>query len=252
MTVPLEIPENRKTAGAEAFYAECLRCLVQSGVPFLLAGTHAVVEYTGIYRATKDLDVFCKPGDYPRILGHFQQEGYEIAVEDQRWIAKVRKGDHFLDVIFNATTSIMPITDQWFEDARPGRPYGVEVKVVPPTELIWSKAFVQDRYRYDGADVAHLILKCHDSIDWRRLLSYMDQYWEVLLIHLLNFRFIYPSERECIPRWLLDELAARLREHADIPITDTKICRGRLFSRADYEIDIAEWGFADLVGGPRS
>ena len=98
----------------------------------------------------------------------------------------------------------------------------------------------------------HLILKCHDSIDWRRLLSYMDQYWEVLLIHLLNFRFIYPSERECIPRWLLDELAARLREHADIPITDTKICRGRLFSRADYEIDIAEWGFADLVGGPRS
>jgi hypothetical protein len=27
----------------------------------------------------------------------------------------------------------------------------------------------------------------------------MEQYWEVLLIHILNFRFIYPSERDKIP-----------------------------------------------------
>ena len=42
----------------------------------------------------------------------------------------------------------------------------------------------------------------------------MELYWEVMLIHLLNFRFIYPTERDCVPRWLFDELMERLRTQA--------------------------------------
>ena len=49
----------------------------------------------------------------------------------------------------------------------------------------------------------------HDRIDWRRLLSHMDPHWEVLLVHLLNYRWAYPSERQNLPRWLMDELIAR-------------------------------------------
>jgi len=59
------------SATAESFYAEAIRELVASGIPFLLAGTYAVCAYTEISRQTKDLDVFCKAGDYPRILAHF-------------------------------------------------------------------------------------------------------------------------------------------------------------------------------------
>jgi hypothetical protein len=70
----------------------------------------------------------------------------------------------------------------------------------------------------------------------------------VLLIHVLNFRFIYPSERDRVPRWLLDELLERARLHADLPISKTRVCRGRLFSPEDYRVDVMEWGFADLVG----
>src|SRR6266516_6811386 len=67
-------------------------------------------------------------------------------------------------------------------------------------------------HRYDGADIAHLILKQHAQIDWRRLLGYMDLHWEVLLVHLLNFRWAYPSERANVPRWLMDELIVRRGE----------------------------------------
>jgi hypothetical protein len=61
---------------AEAFYTTALQEFVGLGLPFLLAGTYAVSAYTGISRPTKDLDVFCRPGDFPRILGHFQKLGY--------------------------------------------------------------------------------------------------------------------------------------------------------------------------------
>jgi hypothetical protein len=95
-----------------------------------------------------------------------------------------------------------------------------------------------------------LILKQSEAVDWKRLLSYMEQYWEVLLVHILNFRFIYPTERERVPRWLYRELVRRMHEHEDLPIPQTKVCRGRIFSRTDYLVDITEWGFADLVGMP--
>ena len=233
---------------AEAFYAESLRRLTESGIPFLLAGTYAICAYTGITRPTKDLDIFCKAGDYPRILGLFRELGYDIEVEDERWIGKVRKGAHFFDVIFASSNGTMPVNDQWFADAREIEVFGSTVQIVSPTELIWSKVFIQLRHRYDGPDVAHVILKQHDQVDWKRLLFHMEQYWEVLLMHLLNFRFIYPSERDCVPRWLLDELLERLRSQLELPPPQMKVCRGRMFSRIDYLIDVQEWGFADVGG----
>lgn len=232
---------------AEAFYAESLRLLKESGVRFMLSGTYAVSAYTGITRPTKDLDVFCKAGDYPKILAYFQARGYAAEVEDERWIAKVYSGRHFFDVIFAMSNGTIAVTDDWFgEDTI--QVYGHEVTITPPTALLLSKVFIQDRYRFDGADISHVILKQADNIDWTRLLSAMEPYWEVLLAHLMNFRFAYPTERHLVPRWLMAELIARLQAQVDLPPAKVRVCRGRLFSPRDYVTDISEWGFADVVG----
>ncbi|MCG7348139.1 nucleotidyltransferase family protein [Sphingomonas sp. ACRSK] len=233
---------------SQGFYTDSLRLLGESGVPYLLSGTYALSCHTGIIRPTKDMDVFCKAGDAPRLLAWFKQHGYEIEVEDDRWIGKVWQGEHFFDVIYNLSSASIPVTEDWFRDTYEVEIYGSIVPVTPPTEFILSKLFIQDRYRYDGADVAHVILKKHDEIDWKRLLATMELQWEVLLIHLLNFRFIYPTERDCVPRWLFDELIERAKLQADLPPANVKVCRGRLLSPRDYLVDICDWGFADVVG----
>lgn len=235
-------------AGAEPFYAEALGVLAALGLPFLLAGTYALSAYTGIERPTKDLDIFCKPGDFPRILGHFQGLGYGVEIEDERWIGKIRRGEHFIDVIFACAAGTMPITDSWFTDAPPLEVFGVRVAVVPPTELVCAKSFIQLRHRFDGPDVMHLILRQHARIDWRRLLECMEQYWELLLAHLLTFRWIYPTERDHVPGWLLDELLERLRLQRALPPPQMKVCRGRMLSHSDYLPDVRLWGFADIGG----
>lgn len=233
---------------AIAFYEESLRLLKESGIPFLLSGTYAVTAYTGIRRPTKDLDVFCKPGDYPRILAFFQERGFRTDVEDERWIAKVWKdGDHFFDVIFAMSNGAIAVSDSWFGGDMI-EVYGHTVAITPPTALVLSKVFIQDRYRFDGADVNHVILKQAGAIDWRFLLAQMDLYWEVLLAHLLNFRFAYPTERDNIPAWLMTELIGRLEAQVHLPPPRVRVCRGRLFSPRDYIADIAEWGFGDVVG----
>jgi hypothetical protein len=248
MSQPYDAAAFEPPPDAEAFYAESLRLLTESQIPFLLSGTYAVTAYTGIVRPTKDLDVFCKAGDYPKILAYFQERGYRTDVEDERWIAKVWQDNRFFDVIFAMSNGTAPVTDAWFQDNATINVYGTEAKITPPTELLISKMFIQDRYRYDGADVAHVILRAHDHIDWQRLMTYMEPYWEVLLTHLLNFRFIYPTERDLIPRWVMDELSTRLHAQVGLPAARVKVCRGRLFSPRDYLMDISEWGFADVVG----
>ena len=230
------------------FYVESLRLLKESEIPFLLSGTYALSCFTGVVLATKDVDDFCKPSDAPKILSFFKSKGYEIEIEDERWIGKVWQGENFFDVIFNISSASIPITEDWFEQVYEAEVYGTTVRVTPPTQFILSKLFLQTRYRYDAADIVHTILVKHEEVDWKWLLSSMDLYWEVLLINVLNFRFVYPTERDLIPRWLYDELMERLRAQDEMPPASVKICRGRLISPTDYVIDVSEWGFADVVG----
>lgn len=244
----IHVTELRPPKDSEDFYSECLRLLAESGHPFLLSGTYALSCYTGILRPTKDVDVFAKPSDALKILSFFQERGMAVEMVDERWLARITQGPLFLDVIFNMPTSGTTVSDDWFRNAPKARIYDTLVHLVPPTEFIWSKIFVQDRYRYDGADVAHVILKKHEEIDWRRLLEHLELYWEVLLVALLNFRFIYPSERDHVPRWLMDELLGRLAAQQSMPPPSVKVCRGRIFSPRDYLIDVQEWGFSEAFG----
>ncbi len=238
----------RPPPAAEAFYSEVLQLMAKSEIPFLLSGTYALASYTGIDRPTKDVDVFAKAGDALKLLSYFKEHGFDVEIVDDRWLARVTRGELFVDIIYNMPTVTTHVTDEWFENAPEAEWFGAKVRLVPPTQFIWSKIFVQDHHRYDGADVAHMMLKCHDAIDWRRLLSHMELYWEVLLIAILNFRFIYPSERDVIPKWLMDELLERLRDQGDVKGPGKKVCRGRIFSPRDYAIDVDSWGFSEAVG----
>ena len=58
-----------------------------------------------------------------------------------------------------------PVDDAWFPRSEPVQLFGVNVRVAPAEELLWSKAFVMERERFDGADIQHIILACGDRLD---------------------------------------------------------------------------------------
>ena len=238
----------KPSPAAEAFYSEVLQQMAKSGIPFLLSGTYALSSYTGIDRPTKDVDVFAKAGDALKMLSYFKELGFDIEMVDERWLGRITRGSLFVDIVYNMPTVTTHVTDEWFDKAPKAELFGATVLLVPPTQFVWSKIFVQDHHRYDAADVAHMILKRHDEIDWQQLLSHMELYWEVLLMALLNFRFIYPSERDAVPKWLMDELLGRLADQEKVKPPGKRVCRGRIFSPRDYAVDVDQWGFSDAVG----
>lgn len=229
---------------ANAFYQKAIDLLNESGAEFLLGGGFAMSHYTGIYRDTKDLDVFCRPTDYPKILKHFQDKGYEVQLYDVRWLAKIFCGDYFIDVIWDTVNNICRVDDSWFEHAATGEFVERQVKFIPAEELVFCKIYVQNRERFDGADVNHIILRYGNKLDWKRLLHHMNPHWHILLSTIIMFQFCYPSDyRDIIPQWLFDELMERARAQYDIPAPWEKVCRGPIIDQTQYAIDIKEWDY---------
>lgn len=243
------MPDALIKAKAKPFYTELLEQLNSRGVPYLVAGTFAFSQYTGIIRQTKDLDLFCKAGDYPRILKFLADKGFKTEVTDERWLGKAKYNGYFADVIWGVVNGLWTVDDSWFEHAPIETILGVKTKLIPPEELIWTKIFRNDRNRSDIADVTHVILKKGKDFDWKRLILRMEQQWEVFLSTLLMYRFIYPAERDIIPKWLMEELMNRLKYQLTMPTPKEKVCRGQIFSSHDYEIDIKEWNYYNIVYG---
>ena len=227
------------------FYCRMLTALRDSDVPFLVGGAYALERYTGISRHTKDFDVFVRRSDYERVLAVLAGAGCATEGVFPHWLGKAYCGDDFIDVIFGAGNGITEVDDEWFAHAVDGEVLGIPVKLIPPEEMLWSKAFVMERERYDGADVAHLLRCSAAGLDWPRLLRRFDEHWRVLLAHLVLFGFVYPAERAQVPAWVMRELMARLEPELSAPAPDGKLCRGTLLSRAQYLVDVERWGYRD-------
>jgi hypothetical protein len=225
-----------------AFYRDVLATLSEAGVPFLLGGGYAMRHWTGICRDSKDLDLFVTPEDKPRVLEIMNARGYLTATPFPHWLAKIYCEDLYVDVIFNSGNGLTRVDDAWFENAVDGRLLGVQVKICPAEETLWSKAFVIERERCDAADVAHLIRARGDKLDWQRLVDRFGEHRRVLFAHLVLFGFIYPTEADKVPRRVMDQLYAALSNET-APQED--LCKGTLLSRQQFLVDLEKWGYRD-------
>ncbi|MEW5743947.1 MAG: hypothetical protein AB1805_00715 [Nitrospirota bacterium] len=238
---------NDPGPSAREVYYKALTMANKSKVPYLVGGAYALKSYTGISRDTKDLDLFARPGEVEALLKVFSSEGYETEITSEYWLGKIFFGNYFIDVIFNSGNGTSVVDDEWFAFAGDDEILGIPVRICPAEEIIVQKAFIKERERYDGADVAHLLRALAERLDWDRLLRRFEPHWQVLLVHLILFGFIYPSERHRIPRRILRELLDRQEHELSAPPDGQRICRGPFLSRTQYRIDIECWGYKDPV-----
>jgi hypothetical protein len=100
-----------------------------------------------------------------------------------------------IDLIFRAGNGLCDVEDSWFERAQDDELLGLHVKLCAPEEMIWMKAYIMERERFDGADIAHILQSFAEKLDWPHLVHRFGPDWRVLLSHLVLFGYIYPSER---------------------------------------------------------
>jgi len=207
-------------------------------------------RHIGRLRDPWDFDVFVMPEDARRVLQAAADAGYYTRLAHPHWVGKIYHRRRYVDVIFSSGNGVVRVDPAWFENSIASEVFGVPVRLCPIEEMIWSKSFVMEHERFDGADVLHLVRTAGTSLDWPRLIDRFGPFHRVLLAHLVLFGFVYPNDRDLVPEWVLHGLLARLDEPA--PALEP-VCYGTLLSRSAYVHDLAE-GFRDarLVHGAMS
>ena len=247
-------PENQPTGDSSEsreLSRSVLVALRDAKIPFLIGGGYAFIRYTGIERPMKDFDIFLHERDWSRAVEALGTAGIETTLTFPHWLGKARAGDVFVDIIYGSGNGVAPVDDAWFRHSVEDEVLGIPVRLVPREELLWTKSFVMERERFDGADVVHLIRVCARDLDWRRLLGRFGENWQVFLGHLVFFAFIYPGERALVPREIMTELLRRQERLLTADPPADRVCRGTLISRAQYLVDLEEWKYTDPREAPR-
>jgi hypothetical protein len=230
---------------ARNVYSLALQTLNQADVPYVVAGAFAIYEHTGIYRQTKDLDLFFEPHDVLRAAYALRDAGFEMRLEEEHWLAKAFRGKVWVDLIYGMGNGVAFIDSVWHDFARPGTLAEMPVRIAPAEELLWHRLFIYERHRHDMSDILHLVLSVGDTLDWERLLKRVGPHWPLLLAQLQVFSYVYPGFRSRVPRHIMETLLDRARDLAGKDDPDEAITNGPLISKFSFAIDTQEWGFVD-------
>ncbi|HLG50325.1 MAG TPA: hypothetical protein VKY56_01675 [Chloroflexota bacterium] len=220
-------------------YTGALRALNASNVPYVVGGAAAIGYHTGLWRSTKDLDLFLTPRHITAALVALAVAGYTIEIPALHWLAHARRGAFYIDLIFGFGGWRAAIDDRWYARGIPAIILGQPARVCSVEDLIWIKAYVAHRERFDGADILHLINARHRTIDWDYLVDRFGPCWPLLLFYVYLYRFVYPSDHADIPPRIIQSLLDRWHSLRDQPPADPRECRGPLLDRYSFLVDLA-------------
>ena len=226
-------------------YRRALEALNAAEVPYVVAGAYAIYEHTGIYRKTKDLDLFFEPRAVVPAARALRDAGFVTRLEDPHWLAKATVGEVFVDLIYGMGNGVAQIDDDWIRHSKPGILAATPVRIAPAEELMWHRLFIGERHRHDMSDVVHLILCLGDTLDWDRIMRRAEPHWQLLLAQLLTFHYVYPGYGSNVPAHVMDRLLELANASPQPETEDLDYTRGPLISRFSFMIDVREWGFVD-------
>jgi hypothetical protein len=244
-SVPPQFPPEQ-----EALFREVLLLLNEKQVPYAVSGAFALHAHTGIWRNTKDLDLFLTAEAAAKARGVLQEDGFSIEITDPVWLSKAKRNDFFVDLITGMSNGIITVDDSWIQGSARAKVSGVQTRVLAAEELIASKMFVLFRERYDGADIAHVIHGTRGRLDWDRLMHLAGEHWELLFYSMLLFKYAYPNKTDFIPKEIWRTMLERTRQAIEHPDPKAEF-RGSLLDERMFAIDVQEWGMKDMLGQSR-
>ena len=189
----------------------------QRGLNFAIGGGFARNAYTGLWRNTKDLDLFVLRRDRERFISLLQElslvDYYDRKPYDRSWIYRACCGDQIVDVIWEMANHRACVDEIWLESGPSICIDGENFQVIPPEETLWTKLYVLQRERCDWPDALNLIGAVGPELNWARLLDRVGEDAPLLAAALSVFSWVCPRRALELPAWIWPRLQiARPRE----------------------------------------
>ncbi len=145
---------------ADALHGAALPHLFMGGIASIVLGRTSW---------THDIDVFIASADEPKALEALQGTGFETEPLESTWLSKVRWKDVVVDLIRCATGPVF-LDEEMLARAVPATVWGTPVNVIPPEDLVVTKALAHSEdtshYWWDALAVVAGV-----ELDWDYLLD---------------------------------------------------------------------------------
>ena len=177
---------------------------------FALGGGVAVAAYIGLEREHKDVDLYVLPEQRAHwiallneleLADYYAQEPY-----DRAWIYRAHQTGTLVDVIWEMANHLVQVDEAWMTRGSVVEVEGLQLCLLPPEELIWTKLHVLQKDRCDWPDVLNLLYATHTQMDWEHLLTRLTDDAPLLTGALAVFAWLCPGATRQVPGWVWQRL----------------------------------------------
>jgi hypothetical protein len=197
-------------SGQWAVYKAVMQEADRRRIPFALGGAVALGTYSGRWRNTKDVDLYICPEHREAMVDAMGSVGlsdyFEKLPYDRNWIYRGYKDNTIVDAIWSMANYRTPVDDLWISCGPVIDCEGMQVRVLPAEELIWSKIYILQRERCDWSDILNVLHAVGPSLDWDHLIHRMGEDWRLLAGIISVFSWVDPVVAAELPASLWQKL----------------------------------------------
>lgn len=189
-----------------SIYLPVLEAAQREQVPFAIGGGIAMSYYSGMWRDTKDVDLYVTHADVATLRQILEDQGFEDyygrAPYDRRWIYRGFRGGYIVDLIWQLANYRAEVEPYWLRQAELVEMHGSQVGMLPAEELIFAKLYVMQRERCDWPDLLNILWARGRGLDWPRMMEMVGEDWALVGGLLSVFGWLCPAEARELPDWL--------------------------------------------------
>lgn len=192
------------------FYKEVIDAVKGTGCHFALGGAFAWACYTGLYRNTKDLDLYVMPEEKQSFIEALTSIGatdlFETESYDRGWIYRSTRDGYIVDIIWAMANYRRPLDKDYIEAGPTLEIRGERMHVLPAEELMMNKLYILQRGRSDWFDVFNLLYCTDGKLDWKRLVDKLGDDKPLLAGALKVYAWLCPGRTGELPDFLWSAL----------------------------------------------
>lgn len=190
-------------------FAEAVQILNDSPLDYMIGGGVSL-NYYGLERDTKDIDVFVSKNEAEPLLRFFEKAGWLTKFTDGRWLYQATKGEGVLsfkknntvDVIFRNSGPI-DITPKILKHAIKTEFLNLPIKIPSIEDLVLFKIYSQQLYsQHHWNDAVWLLDNYANNFDWNYFLENAAAYSKVTL----GFLLLADSDRGAVPYHVIKKI----------------------------------------------
>ena len=189
-----------------AIFRPAIEAIRALGVPFAIGGGLATALYTGMWRNSKDIDLYVLRQDRERviaaILGTGLTDYFDELPYDRAWIFRAARDGVIIDTMWALANGAGDITADWLTRGAHAQVRGEMLRLLSPEDVFWTKLHVMQRDRCDWPDLLNLLYAAGPAFDWTRLLARMTGDERLLAALISLFAWVAPGRALDLPEWL--------------------------------------------------